>query len=84
MSPRGKLTIGRIVIFLHFLSNFSLDSTSGSFDAPTWVEKIEVYGLKKVPALLEVSSNGKSLISCRRDKNYFRPIVETAGLEAGG
>lgn len=50
---------------IHAFSNylcFSLDSTSGSFNAPTWVEKVEIYGLQKVPALLEVSSNGWLLI----------------------
>jgi hypothetical protein len=40
--------------------NYSLDAKSGTFNAPTWVEKIEVYGFKRAPATVEISSSDQS------------------------
>merc|ERR1711935_304763 len=39
---------------------YSLDAKSGTFSAPTWVEKVEVYGFKRSPARVEISSSAQS------------------------
>jgi len=35
-----------------------LDESSGAFNSPAWVEKIEVYGFSKLPKEVLLTTNG--------------------------
>ena len=39
---------------------FSLDESSGAFNSPAWVEKIEVYGFSKLPKEVLLTTNGNN------------------------
>ena len=38
-----------------------MDESSGAFNSPAWVEKIEVYGFSKLPKEVLLTTNGNTL-----------------------